>query len=62
MPGERARAAALTTTPPGGPGTVFVAGENSLATGTRRGLVAAGVPKSAISFYGYWKIGRSAPS
>jgi NADPH-dependent ferric siderophore reductase len=62
VPGELARGAALATPPPSSPGTVFVAGENSLATGTRRGLVAAGVPKSAISFYGYWKVGRSSPS
>ncbi|WP_333618172.1 siderophore-interacting protein [Dietzia sp.] len=38
----------------------FAVGESSLATGTRRHLVAAGVPKSNITFCGYWKRGKAA--
>jgi NADPH-dependent ferric siderophore reductase len=46
---------------PDGPFYTWVAGESSLATGIRRHLVAErNVPKSAISFRGYWRRGRSA--
>jgi len=37
---------------------VWVVGEHKLATGTRRALVARGMPKEAITFCGYWKQGR----
>lgn len=53
--GSLARDAALDTPLPVGTGSVFVAGERSMATGVRRGLVATGVPKSTISFFGYWR-------
>jgi len=46
---------------PDGPGSVFVAGERGLATGLRRALVSGGVPRSAISFFGYWQHGRATP-
>ncbi|WP_086848606.1 siderophore-interacting protein [Amycolatopsis kentuckyensis] len=46
---------------PDGPFYTWVAGESSLATGIRRHLVAErNVPKSAVSFRGYWRRGRSA--
>lgn len=35
----------------------WLCGESSLATGARRALVAAGVPKTKIMFSGYWKRG-----
>jgi len=34
----------------------YVSGEQSLATGLRRALVARGIPKSHITFCGYWRI------
>ncbi|TMR91504.1 siderophore-interacting protein [Nonomuraea basaltis] len=40
----------------------WVAGESGLATGLRRHLVKEqGVPKSDVSFLGYWKHGKSSP-
>ncbi|HEY0188056.1 MAG TPA: siderophore-interacting protein [Cellulomonas sp.] len=60
QPGHRALETTVAAPVPPGAGSVFVAGENALATGVRRGLVAAGVPKTAISFFGYWKHGRAA--
>lgn len=33
----------------------FAAGEQALATGARRALVAAGVPKERVDFVGYWR-------
>ncbi|WP_410668054.1 siderophore-interacting protein [Amycolatopsis sp. cmx-4-68] len=46
---------------PDGPFHTWVAGESSLATGIRRHLVAErNVPRSAVSFRGYWRRGRSA--
>ncbi|MCC4908498.1 siderophore-interacting protein [Microbacterium sp. cx-59] len=35
----------------------FVVGEQALATGGRRALVERGVPKDAIGFVGYWRVG-----
>ncbi|WP_338087827.1 siderophore-interacting protein [Nocardioides lijunqiniae] len=47
---------------PPGPSYTWVAGEARLATGLRRHLVEErGVPKSDITFVGYWREGRSAP-
>lgn len=40
----------------------FAVGESGIATGTRRFLVSEwGVPKSNVTFSGYWKLGKSAP-
>lgn len=61
-PGELALRSALADAPPSGPGSVFVAGESAMSTGVRRGLIAAGVPKSAISFFGYWKRDSDTPT
>lgn len=43
------------------PATVqaYVGGEQAMVAGSRRHLVAAGVPKARIQFTGYWKIGRA---
>lgn len=43
----------------GDPLYAWVAGEQALPTGLRRHLVATGVPKSDITFVGYWKHGRA---
>lgn len=54
---ETVRAAQL----PAGPSYTFVAGESELPTGLRRHLVNdRKVPKSDISFTGYWRHGRAA--
>lgn len=37
----------------------FAVGESAVATGARRHLVSAGVPKSNITFCGYWKRGKA---
>jgi len=43
-------------------GDTWAAGESRLATTVRRHLVNdRGVPKRDISFFGYWRLGRSAP-
>lgn len=45
---------------PVGSVTAFAAGESALATGVRRHLVGErGVPKSQVTFCGYWKLGRA---
>jgi NADPH-dependent ferric siderophore reductase len=41
--------------------TAFAAGESAVATGARRHLVAdRGIPKSQVTFCGYWKVGKAA--
>lgn len=56
---DAVRAASL----PAGPFYTWVAGESRLATAVRRHLVNdRGVPKQDISFFGYWRLGRSAPA
>lgn len=41
----------------------FAVGESALATGARRHLVNdRGIPKSNITFCGYWRVGKAAPS
>lgn len=41
--------------------TAFAVGESAVATGARRHLVAErGIPKSRVTFCGYWKVGRAA--
>jgi NADPH-dependent ferric siderophore reductase len=39
--------------------TAYLAGEQALASGGRRHLVAAGLPKSKIEFVGYWRAGSA---
>ncbi|MFC7449202.1 siderophore-interacting protein [Rhodococcus daqingensis] len=47
---------------PDGPSYTFAAGESDLATGVRRHLVNdRKVPKSDITFTGYWRHGKAAP-
>jgi NADPH-dependent ferric siderophore reductase len=58
-PGALALEHALELPPGDGPVQVFAAGESALATGVRRSLVERGVPKGAITFCGYWKLGRA---
>lgn len=61
-PGTRALQAVCDAELPEGPLYAWVAGESRLATGIRRHLVNdRGVPKRDVSFYGYWRLGRSAP-
>jgi NADPH-dependent ferric siderophore reductase len=58
-PGALALEHALELPPADGAVQVFAAGESALATGVRRRLVERGVPKGAITFCGYWKLGRA---
>lgn len=59
-PGIRALDAVKNWTPPAGRLSAYLVGEQGLATGARRWLVnELGVPKKAIVFSGYWKIGVS---
>ncbi|MFH8442022.1 siderophore-interacting protein [Streptomyces sp. NPDC018026] len=61
-PGTLALAAVRKAELPEGPLYAWVAGESRLATGVRRHLVDdRGVPKRDVSFYGYWRLGRSTP-
>ncbi|GAB3920524.1 siderophore-interacting protein [Microlunatus endophyticus] len=59
-PGRLAIEAATTYRPtdPGGL-QAYLAGEQSLVAQTRRSLVGAGIPKTRITFTGYWRSGRS---
>lgn len=61
IPGAAALAAVQAFTPEH-PETLqaYIAGEQALAAGGRRALVAAGVPKKRITFIGYWRAGRTA--
>lgn len=56
-PGAAALAEVTAAGVPGEPFFGWVAGEQRLASATRRHWVQAGVPKDAISFCGYWKAG-----
>ncbi|MFE4059173.1 siderophore-interacting protein [Streptomyces sp. NPDC059096] len=59
VPGRLALHTAMSTPLPEGPFYTWVAGESGLATGLRRYLVKEReVPKSHVSFLGYWKHGR----
>ncbi|BDT89383.1 siderophore-interacting protein [Nocardia cyriacigeorgica] len=41
----------------------FIAGEQALASGVRRHLVnERGIPKADVTFTGYWRFGKAAPS
>ncbi|WP_329378084.1 siderophore-interacting protein [Streptomyces sp. NBC_01716] len=60
-PGSLALEAVRSARLPEGPFYAWTAGEASLATGVRRHLVGErGVPRSDISFRGYWRYGRAA--
>lgn len=54
--GRAALEHASATELPGADIYAYVSGEQSLATGLRRALVARGVPKSHITFCGYWRM------
>jgi NADPH-dependent ferric siderophore reductase len=54
-PGAAALAAASALPVPAQPFFAWAVGEQSLPTSMRRHWVQAGVPKSAVSFCGYWK-------
>lgn len=48
---------------PAGVPYAFAVGERALATGVRRHLVGdRGVPKERVTFSGYWRLGKAAPS
>lgn len=60
-PGDAVLAAVQKADLPQGAPFVYVAGEQALATGLRRYLVnERNVPKTNISFTGYWKFGKAA--
>lgn len=60
-PGQLALATVAAADLPDGPWYAFVAGESDLATGVRRHLVNdRHMPKSDISFTGYWRHGHAA--
>jgi NADPH-dependent ferric siderophore reductase len=60
MPGRLALDTVSHATLPAGHGSVFIAGESGLATGLRRILTSQhNIPKQDITFFGYWKHGRS---
>lgn len=62
-PGTLALDAVRRASLPSGRFHTWVAGESRLATAVRRHLVNdRGVPKQDISFFGYWRLGRSAPA
>ena len=56
VPGVAALAAASALPVPTEPFFAWAVGEQALPTAMRRHWVQAGVPKSAISFCGYWKV------
>ncbi|CAL9380126.1 Vibriobactin utilization protein ViuB [Nocardiopsis dassonvillei] len=61
VPGELALRTVLAAEPPEGRPYCFVAGERALPTGLRRELVRGrGVPRTHISFIGYWRHGAAA--
>lgn len=61
-PGALALDAVRRASLPSGRFYTWVAGESQLATTVRRHLVNdRGVPKRDISFFGYWRLGRSSP-
>jgi len=59
-PGQQALATAASVAESTGAASgalyAYVSGEQALATGLRRALVARGVPKSHITFCGYWRL------
>ncbi|ONI84108.1 NADPH-dependent ferric siderophore reductase [Actinosynnema sp. ALI-1.44] len=62
VPGKLALRTLKDTTLPEIPQYTWVAGESALATGVRRHLVQErSVPKSAVTFIGYWRHGKASP-
>lgn len=62
VPGKLALDTIRATTLPQPPHYTWVAGESALATGVRRHLVQErSVPKSTVSFIGYWRHGKASP-
>ncbi|MCS5716979.1 siderophore-interacting protein [Herbiconiux sp. CPCC 205763] len=57
---ESVQAAITAATLPSGRGYAHLVGESALVTGLRRHLVAAGMPKSDVTFIGYWRMGHAA--
>ncbi|MGW4787095.1 siderophore-interacting protein [Streptomyces sp. NPDC004230] len=62
VPGTAALAELLRHTEADPRGYAFVVGESTLATEGRRHLHAAGLPKSRITFSGFWKHGPAQPA
>ncbi|WP_022925825.1 siderophore-interacting protein [Serinicoccus marinus] len=58
-PGTAAQSEMARVPVPDGDVYAWVAGESDLATALRRHWVRAGIPKTRISFCGYWKAGAS---
>lgn len=58
-PGAAALAELRRVPVPEGEVYAWAAGESALATGARRHWVSNGIPKTSISFCGYWKFGTS---
>lgn len=61
-PGTAALAALRELPAPPAQTHAFCAGEQALATGARRHLVAGGLDKDRISFIGYWRTGVASPA
>jgi NADPH-dependent ferric siderophore reductase len=62
-PGTLARPALREAALPASPFHAYVVGEQGLATGARRHLVAErGVSKDHVSFIGYWRVGSASPA
>lgn len=62
-PGSLALSRLRDLTLPEAPFHAYAAGEQSLASGARKLLVGErGVPKDAVSFCGYWKVGAASPA
>nr|WP_083467371.1 siderophore-interacting protein [Kibdelosporangium sp. MJ126-NF4]CTQ90051.1 probable siderophore interacting protein [Kibdelosporangium sp. MJ126-NF4] len=62
VPGMLALETIKSTTLPDKPQYTWVAGESALATGIRRHLVQQhAVPKSSVTFIGYWRHGKASP-
>jgi NADPH-dependent ferric siderophore reductase len=62
-PGSAALPALRVLDFPAGSPYAFAVGESAVATGARRHLVGErGLPKSHVTFCGYWKLGRAAGS
>lgn len=60
-PGTRALPALRELKFPDGRVNAFAVGESAIATGARRHLVnERGIPKTDVTFSGYWKVGRAA--
>jgi len=56
-PGQLALDSLLAWQPPTSAVSAYLVGEQALATGARRDLVAKGIAKKSITFSGYWRLG-----